>query len=80
MSRPLELELQMMLSICVDAESQTLVYLSKLLTTSVSTHPALGCGYLVFWTLRWPMEVDRLHSEQRSENSSLLLCSFIILF
>lgn len=39
--------------------SESLVYFacSKLLITDMATHPDLGCGYLVFWILRWPIEV-----------------------
>lgn len=46
---------------------------SNLLTSSVDTHPDLGCGYYVVWTLRWPTEVDPFHPYQRSENSNILL-------
>lgn len=34
-------------------------------------HPDLGCSYLVFWILRWPIEVDLFHLNQKSENSSI---------
>lgn len=38
-----------------------------LLTTVVPTHLDLEYSYLVFGTLRWPIEVDPLHPDQRSE-------------
>ena len=36
-------------------------------------HSDLRCGYLVFWILRWLIEVDLLHLDQRWEKSSLSL-------
>lgn len=55
------------------SESLNLFCSLKSLTTSMATHPDVGCGYLVFWTLRKPMEIDLLHPDKRSENLSILL-------
>ena len=48
------------------------------LLTSMDAHSDPRCGYLVLLTLRWPKQVDSLHSDQRSENSIIfvlfLLC------
>lgn len=49
------------------SEDQRFWGYSMLLTTVVPTHLDLEYSYLVFGTLRWPIEVDPLHPDQRSE-------------
>ena len=54
------------------SEGQRVLACSELLTIYVATHPDLGCGYFAFLTLRWPIQVDPLHPDQRSGYSSIL--------
>lgn len=53
---------------------------SKLLT-SVVTHPDLGCGYFVFRTLGWPVQVDFLYFSTLNKGLRIKahFCSFFVI-